>query len=97
MHPDFRILSWGIAGVLAAAPGVPSAAQRSTPDAALIARAKGIHERVIALDTHNDIEPVDFTPRRNYTQRLNTQVNLPKMFEGELVTHRFSPVVPWSL
>jgi len=26
-------------------------------DAALIAKAKGIHERVLKLDTHNDIEP----------------------------------------
>jgi membrane dipeptidase len=51
-------------------------------DAALIAKAKGIHERVITLDTHNDIEPVNFTPDCNYTMRLTTQVNLPKMVEG---------------
>ncbi len=51
-------------------------------DAALIAKAKGIHERVLKLDTHNDIEPVNFTPDCNYTMRLTTQVNLPKMVEG---------------
>ncbi len=53
-----------------------------TNDAALIAKAKGIHERVITLDTHNDIEPGNFTPDCNYTMRLTTQVNIPKMVEG---------------
>jgi membrane dipeptidase len=57
---------------------------QSSADAALMAKAKGIHDRVIALDTHNDIDPADFTPDRNYTQRLDTQVNLPKMVEGGL-------------
>jgi membrane dipeptidase len=51
-------------------------------DAALIAKAKGIHSRVITLDTHNDIEPGNFTADCNYTMRLTTQVNLPKMVEG---------------
>ncbi|HTS27845.1 MAG TPA: membrane dipeptidase [Bryobacteraceae bacterium] len=51
-------------------------------DAALIAKAKGIHERVIKLDTHNDIDPANFTPDCNYKMRLTTQVNLPKMVEG---------------
>ena len=39
---------------------------------------------MITLDTHNDIEPENFTSAKNYTQRLNTQVNLPKMIEGGL-------------
>jgi membrane dipeptidase len=51
-------------------------------DAALIAKAKLIHSRVLKLDTHNDIEPSNFTPDCNYTMRLTTQVNLPKMVEG---------------
>ena len=51
-------------------------------DAALIAKAKAIHSRVIKLDTHNDIEPSNFTADCNYTMRLTTQVNLPKMVEG---------------
>jgi membrane dipeptidase len=51
-------------------------------DAALVARAKGIHERVLKLDTHNDIDPANFTPDCNYTMRLTTQVNIPKMVEG---------------
>ena len=48
----------------------------------LIARARAIHERVITLDTHNDINPSNFTPGCNYTMRLTNQVNLPKMKEG---------------
>ena len=56
----------------------------SQAEAALIAKAKGIHDRVIKLDTHNDIEPANFTPDCNYTMRLTTQVNLPKMIEGDM-------------
>jgi membrane dipeptidase len=51
-------------------------------DAALIGKAKGIHSRVLKLDTHNDIEPANFTADCNYTMRLTTQVNIPKMVEG---------------
>lgn len=47
-------------------------------------RARAIHDRVIALDTHNDINPGNFTAERNYTQDLETQVNLPKMMKGGL-------------
>ncbi len=57
-----------------------SAAQQN--EAALIAKAGQIHGRVITLDTHNDIEPANFTADCNYTMRLTTQVNLPKMIEG---------------
>ncbi|MBO6760234.1 MAG: membrane dipeptidase, partial [Roseivirga sp.] len=46
--------------------------------------AKGIHERVITLDTHDDINTSNFTEETNYTQRLSTQINLPKMEEGGL-------------
>ena len=53
-------------------------------DAELIARARGIHERVITLDTHADINTTNFTATRNYTQDLDTQVNLPKMEAGGL-------------
>jgi len=51
-------------------------------EAALIAKAKGIHARVLKLDTHNDIDPANFTADCNYTMRLTTQINLPKMIEG---------------
>jgi len=50
----------------------------------LVEYAKGIHERVITLDTHDDINTSNFTEETNYTQRLSSQVNLPKMQEGGL-------------
>ena len=64
---------------VAAAQAPPPAAQD-----ALVAKARAIHDRVIALDTHADISPANFTAEKNYTQRLDTQVNLPKMIEGGL-------------
>ena len=51
-------------------------------EAALIAKARAIHDRVLKLDTHNDIDPANFTADCNYTMRLTTQINLPKMVEG---------------
>ena len=50
----------------------------------LIAKAKYIHERVIKLDTHCDINVNNFTDSINYTQELDNQVNLPKMKKGGL-------------
>jgi membrane dipeptidase len=84
--------------MVAAAPGVvraggdqgqaaaPAAQQAAAvpADAALLKKAHAIHDKVIALDTHDDISPANFTAERNYTQRLDTQVNLPKMVEGGL-------------
>lgn len=45
-------------------------------------KVKAIHEKVITIDTHDDININNFTTNRNYTQDLNTQVNLPKMMDG---------------
>ncbi len=57
----------------------------ATGDAALVAKARGIHERVIAMDTHVDISPANFTQlSRNYANDVGTQVNLPKMRTGGL-------------
>ncbi|HEY5547160.1 MAG TPA: dipeptidase [Gemmatimonadaceae bacterium] len=61
-----------------------SVAQGQAGPPEIVARARAIHERVITLDTHNDISPSNFTSERNYTQRLDNQVNLPKMVEGGL-------------
>ncbi len=47
-------------------------------------RAKLIHEKVITIDTHDDINVKNFTDSINYTQRLDSQINLPKMEEGGL-------------
>jgi membrane dipeptidase len=76
-----------LAAALALAVGVSdrsAVAQRPGADDAVIARARGIHEKVITLDTHDDINPRNFTAEQNYTQDLNTQVNLPKMIKGGL-------------
>jgi membrane dipeptidase len=75
-HP-YAFLAVAVAVVLSA-DAVPHAQQDLT------ARARAIHDRVIALDTHNDIDPQTFTADCNYTMRLTTQVNLPKMKEGGL-------------
>jgi len=53
-------------------------------DDAITAKARGIHERVMTLDTHDDISPSNFTAECNYTQDLGNQVNLPKMVKGGL-------------
>ena len=56
----------------------------------ILLKAKDIHERTITLDTHCDINIKNFTDSINYTQRLESQVNLPKMKEGGLD-------VPWFI
>lgn len=45
-------------------------------------RAKQLHETVITVDTHVDINTSNFAEDRNYTTDLPTQVTLPKMEEG---------------
>ncbi|MGB5498289.1 MAG: dipeptidase [Maribacter sp.] len=47
-------------------------------------KVKEIHEKIITIDTHDDINVKNFTDSINYTQRLSTQVNIPKMVEGGL-------------
>src|SRR5947209_1558986 len=78
MLTRFRLMAAAaIAAGLAA--GVAPQAQQD-----FVARARAIHDRVLTLDTHNDIDPQNFTFDCNYTMRLTTQVNLPKMKEGGL-------------
>ena len=68
-----------------------STASAQAADPALVARARAIHDRVITLDTHVDINPSNFTAQHpNYTDRLPTQVSLPKMQEGGLDAVFFS-------
>jgi len=68
---------------LSACTGAESEAPSET-EGELLERARGIHERVITLDTHVDISPANFTAERNYAMDLPTQVTLPKMEEGGL-------------
>lgn len=64
--------------------GINIIAQKQTDEQKLIEKAKKIHAEVITLDTHNDINTANFTETVNYTQNLQTQVNIPKMKEGGL-------------
>ncbi|NNK11540.1 MAG: membrane dipeptidase [Flavobacteriaceae bacterium] len=60
-----------------------SETKKEDPEA-LTAKAREIHEKVITIDTHDDINVKNFTDSINYTQRLETQLNIPKMEEGGL-------------
>jgi membrane dipeptidase len=73
-----RLITAAVVAAVLAAGSAPQAQQD------LVARARAIHDRVITLDTHDDIDPRTFTSDCNYTMRLTTQVNLPKMREGGL-------------
>jgi membrane dipeptidase len=48
----------------------------------LLKNARAIHERVLVLDSHVDFSPAHLVSQPNYTQRLDSQFNLPKMNEG---------------
>jgi len=56
----------------------------NTSKLSLEEQAKIIHEKAIVLDTHNDFSNANFVEDKNYTMRLKSQVNLPKMKEGGL-------------
>lgn len=63
-----------------------SIAQSRPPESenSLRERAKSIHEKVVTIDTHNDIKVENFTKEKNYSENLDTQINLPKMTSGGL-------------
>ena len=60
-------------------------AQRPAADSALVARARAIHQRVLTLDTHVDINANQFNPDDsvNFAKGVpSRQVDLPKMEAG---------------
>ncbi len=62
----------------------PLACAAGDDEVALIEQAREIHERVLTIDTHDDI-PFDFaTEEVDPCQRLERQVDVPKMREGGL-------------
>ena len=63
---------------------VPADDPAEESEEAMMARAREIHDRVITLDTHDDINTDNFTAERNYAMDLPTQVTLPKMEAGGL-------------
>ncbi len=62
----------------------PTFSQSAASEADLRRKALEIHESVLTIDTHVDIDVENFTAGRNYTADLDTQVNLPKMEKGGL-------------
>lgn len=71
--------------VLFALLSIPSVnSQTSIAEISLRKRAIEIHESVMTLDTHVDIDVDNFVDDKNYSQDLDTQVNLPKMEKGGL-------------
>jgi len=77
------------AAVVVTAAGMLNATSLFAQDAAstptdLEARARSIHERVITIDTHDDIPGNFATPEVDPGERDGRQVTLPKMREGGL-------------
>ncbi|MCF6223785.1 MAG: dipeptidase [Flavobacteriaceae bacterium] len=58
--------------------------QNKQQDKMIHKKAKVIHQNVITIDTHDDINIANFTKDVNYSQDLSSQVNLPKMNKGGL-------------
>jgi membrane dipeptidase len=70
--------------MVSAEPDTWAPGQASPSEGAVPGRARSIHENIFTLDTHVDFAPVHLTGERNYTQRLDTQFDLPKMVDGGL-------------
>ena len=73
------------AGCTSAGPQQASATRPVVNDDALIAKARAIHQRVMTLDTHVDINPSQFNPEDsvNFARGVpSRQVDLPKMEAG---------------
>jgi membrane dipeptidase len=72
---------------------VTAGAQMHTPpnlsEDELLKKAHAIHDRVMTLDTHVDIEP-GRVPATDYATAITTKVNLPKMEAGGLDAVFFS-------
>ena len=68
--------------VLLASACASAGSPRSEED--LVARARGIHQRVLTMDTHDDIPGNFGTPEYNACNELSRQVDLPKMRRGGL-------------
>jgi membrane dipeptidase len=93
LNPTILATFAACAALACAANPAPSAASASASasDDAFMARARAVHDRVLTLDTHVDIDPGNFqVGTLNYAQRLNTQVDLDKMEQGGLDAIFFS-------
>jgi membrane dipeptidase len=86
-HRKTRAVGLVLAGLFACAEtpeSEPVAQSSSDAEAELVTRARGVHDRVLTIDTHDDI-PFDFaTPDADPGVRGDRRVDLPKMREGGL-------------
>ena len=80
-HPAFLIFSLAIAAGCSSSSTTSSPAPANTSDAALVARARAIHDRAFTIDTHKDIPDNYATPAAD-PKTMNAQVNLDKMKLG---------------
>ncbi|CAN5616857.1 dipeptidase [soil metagenome] len=92
MTGTFRSRLMPAAAIVAAASLSGFAAAPAETEAQQLDRARAIHDRVITMDTHVDINPNNFIAgQANYVTGLeNTQVDLPKMESGGLDAVWFS-------
>src|SRR5919108_5371965 len=79
-----------VIAMAAAPPGSSTLAQSLSDGESLIEKARVLHEKIITLDTHIDFLPTNLVGKQNYTQRLETQFNLPNMIDGGLDALFFS-------
>ena len=86
MRPPRFVPNLPLAFVLSALvfPASACGQQEAPPVDDLEARARAIHQRVITIDTHDDISPNFATTESDPGQREGRQVTLPKMREGGL-------------
>ena len=86
-HRKTRAVGLVLAGLFACAEtpeSEPVAQSSSDAEAELVTRARGVHDRVLTIDTHDDI-PFDFaTPDADPGVRGDRRVDLPRMREGGL-------------
>src|SRR5688572_20756639 len=79
MRPFKLLLALAIAGCASSIVRQPS----TLSDAELSDRARAIHQRIITIDTHDDI-PLNFATAEVDPLNANRQVNLTKMKDGGL-------------
>ena len=81
----FRYHVFAIALAVPLALGVALSARQSPADAALLAKAKAIHEKAITIDTHVDIGGADYaTAKLDPGGPTSRKCDLPKMKAGGL-------------
>ena len=82
-------------GVRTAPSATPSSATSAADDAALMVRARALHERIITIDTHDDI-PLNFATPEHDPLNANRQVTLQNMRSGGLNVAFFAVFVGQS-